>query len=610
MIRFGISRMPPDDASDEEFLDSLVARGHEAFELPFVNGFPWKERRCAEFGKVAAARGIALSVHAPYFAVLTVQDPDKRKKTLSALEHTMKLGRALGAHTIVAHTGHVRDRTPEQLHALAADGLDVIAAKVRHLGVALGLETSGRNDAFGSLGDIALLAAQYSFVRPVIDWAHVHAVSGGALIEPDAFLSVIAFLRDQFPGWAIDPLHTQFSDNEFGPQGEIRHVPYGEGTLRAGPLAAAAAESGLRMTVISEARDQPSHDLILADLRAGEPTTAPRPVTAGRDAGSGVVVFPEHLRIEPDDGGWRVLNITRRLRISNPDKPFFPEEGYTKGDLLEYYTSVASVLLPHLEGRALSLARYPNGATGEYFYEKQCPSHAPEWLARAPLHSSHRGEPIEFCTVPDLASLVWVANLGCIELHPWLSRVERPEYPDFAVFDLDPQEGVGWDQVQYVAGLVNVLLERLGLASYPKTSGASGIHIYVPLEPVHSYRRVRRFVETLGRMLAAADPDAVTMEWDIPKRGARVFVDSNQNVGGKTIASVYSVRPVPGAQVSVPFGWDELDSMDPGRFTIATVWGRLRQYGDLFAPVLAGGQSLEPAEQALGLPAADEDAKS
>jgi bifunctional non-homologous end joining protein LigD len=155
--------------------------------------------------------------------------------------------------------------------------------------------------------------------------------------------------------------------------------------------------------------------------------------------------------------------------------------------------------------------------------------------------------------------------------------------------------------VTYVAELVNVLLERLGLAGYPKTSGASGVHVYVPLEPRYPYARVRRFVEALGRMIVAADPDTVTMEWDIARRGPRVFIDHNQNVGGKTIASVYSVRPLGGAPVSTPVLWEELGEATPDRFTMATVWPRLRQYGDLFAPVLEGGQSLEGAEAALGL---------
>jgi bifunctional non-homologous end joining protein LigD len=533
--------------------------------------------------------------------VLTVEDNEKRIQTLAALEHTMKLSRALGAHTVVAHTGHVKDRSPEELHALVSEGLRRIEPKVRDLGVALGLETSGTDRAFGSLGDIALIASKFSFVRPVIDWAHVHAKSGGALTSEEAFRSVIDFLREEFPGWAIDPLHAQFTDNEFGPAGEIRHVPYGDGTLRSGPLAAAATEAGLRMIVISEAKDDASHDAILADLRSGE--AAARPVASGdaRPVGSGRAHMPDQLLVEPDGEAFVTIDQHRRVRLSNVDKSFFPDAGYTKGDLIQYYAAVAPLLLPHLSGRAMSLARYPNGADGDFFYEKQCPSHAPEWLVTAPLHSSHRGEPIGFCTAPDVESLVWIANLGCIEMHPWLSRVSRPAYPDFAVFDLDPQEGATWQQVVYVAGLVKVLLERLGLASYPKTSGASGLHIYVPLEAIHEYREVRRFVETLGRMIESADPETVTMQWDIPKRGPRIFIDHNQNVGGKTMASVYSVRPRPGAPVSVPITWDEVDRVHPDDFTIATVWERFRQYGDLFAPVLAGGQTLEGVSRALGL---------
>jgi len=603
MLRYGISQLPPEGVDDASYLDGLIARGHDALELPFVHGFPWKEKRCRDFGRLAGERGVALSVHAPYFAVLTVDDPEKRGQTLSALEHTMKLGKALGAHTIVAHTGYGKGRTAEALHELVDEGLNRIEPKVRHLGVALGLETTGTERSFGSLGDIALIAQRFAFVRPVIDWAHVHAKSGGGLTTKEAFLSVIAFLRSEFPGWAIDPLHTQFTDNEFGPKGEIRHVPYGEGSLRADPLAEAATEAGLRMIVISEAKDEASHDAIRDALHAGRAAARVVEGGDGRPLGSGKVTFPDPVTIERDGDAFGSTGLGRRVRLSNPDKAFFPEDGYTKGDLVQYYASIAPLLLPHLAGRALSLSRYPNGAKGESFYEKQCPSHAPEWLVRAPIHSSHRGEPIEFCTAPDVESLLWVANLGCIEMHPWLSRVERHEYPDFAVFDLDPQEGATWDQVGYVAGLVNVILERLGLAGYPKTSGATGMHIYVPIEPRYDYARVRRFVATIGTMIAAADPDSVTMEWDIARRGPKVFIDHNQNVGGKTIASVYSVRPVPGASVSTPLVWDEVGSVSASDFTIATVWDRVRQYGDLFAPVLTGGQTLEQAEAALGLSA-------
>jgi bifunctional non-homologous end joining protein LigD len=600
MIRFGISRLPPEDMTDADWLDSLLARGHTAIELPFVSGFPWKEKRCARFGEAAAQRGMAVSVHAPYFAVLTVEDEDKRVKTLAALEHTLKLGRALGAHTIVAHTGHIKGRDPEELHELVDEGLSRIEPKVRHLGVALGLETAGTDRSFGSLGDIALITRRFSFVRPVIDWAHVHAKSGGGLTTREAFAAVISFLRREFPGWAIDPLHTQFTDNEFGVHGEIRHVPYGEGSLRSDLLGEAAGETGLRMVVISEAREEMSHDLILEDLRKGEAAVTPVATGEGQPLAQASIEFPDPVSIEADRDGFRTSGLARIVRISNPQKPFFGKE-YVKGDLVQYYASIAPVLLPHLEGRALAMARYPDGAEGGFFYEKQCPSHAPEWLVRAPIHSRHRGEPIEFCTAPDLESLIWVANMGCIEMHPWLSRAERAAHPDFAVFDLDPQEGATWEQVTYTAGLVKVILDKLKLAAYPKTSGATGVHIYVPLEPIYEYSRVRRFVEEVGKLLVAADPETVTMTWDIARRGPRVFIDHNQNVGGKTIASVYSVRPRHGAPVSTPILWDELDTVRPGDFTIANIWPRLRRYGDLFAPVLRGGQRLESAEELLAI---------
>ncbi len=593
--------MPPEEIDNAEWLDGLVAAGHGALELPFVDGFPWNERRCKAFGELAAERGLAMSIHAPYFAVLTVEDEVRRKKTISAVEHSMKLVKALGGHTVVAHLGHVAERTPDHLHELVAEGLSRIEDKVRNLGVSLGLETSGSDRSFGSLGDIALVAAEFSFVRPVIDWAHVHAKSAGALTTAEAFIAVIEFLRSNFPGWVINPLHTQFTDNQFGPAGEIRHVPYGDGTLRAGPLAEAAVEAGLRMTVISEAREDASHSRILSDLRTAEATARPPPGIRGRPLASANIEFPDVVRIEEEGDAWLAAGLDRAVRVSNPDKVFFPDDLYTKGDLIQYYAAVAPVLVPHLEGRALSLSRYPNGITEDSFYEKQCPSHAPPWIGRAPIHSSHRGEPIEFCTVSDRESLMWVSNLGCIEMHPWLSRVERPDVPDFAVFDLDPQEGSTWEQVVYVAGLVNVLLERLGLAGYPKTSGSSGMHIYVPLEPIYTYRRVRRFVEAVGRMITSADPDAATLEWDIPKRGPRIFIDHNQNVGGKTTASVYAVRTVDGAQVSTPILWDELATVRPQQFTIRTLWERLTKHGDLFAPVLTGNQNIDAAEAALGI---------
>jgi bifunctional non-homologous end joining protein LigD len=600
MIRFGISRLPRGD-DDAAFLDDLVAQGHQAIELPFVKDFPWKEKRCAAFGELAAERGIEVSVHAPYFAILTVEEEDRAKQCLAALEHTMKLGKALGSRIICAHLGSKHGRSGPELLDLVRSRLEYLAPKVQHLGVALGLETAGKEGAFGTLGDIAILAGEFPFVRPLVDWAHVHAISGGALTSKEAFASVLTFLRDNFPGWMIDPLQAQFTDTLFGGKGEIKHIPYGTGTIKIGPLVEAAREAGMRMVIISEAKEQESHDAMLAEIKETLTQTAVE-APEGRPLASGAVDFPDPVRVVPDGSHFLPVGADRPLRLSNIDKPFFPD-GYTKGDLVQYYASIASVLVPHLQDRAIVMARFPDGAEGDFFYEKQAPGHQPDWMPLAPIHSGHRGTAIDFVTAGDAESLMWLANMGCIEIHPWLSRVTTVDRPDFAIFDLDPAEGATWDQVVEVARLIEVALDQMGLTGYPKTSGATGLHIYVPLDPIYEYARVRKFVESVGRLLVAANPDEITMEWDIPKRAGKVFIDHNQNVGGKTTASVYSVRPRPGAPVSTPILWFELEDVRPDDFTIVTIWERLQRRGDLFAPVLAGGQTLDAAEAALGLSA-------
>ncbi|NNC92920.1 MAG: TIM barrel protein [Acidimicrobiia bacterium] len=597
-ISFGISALPagPDD---ETFLDRIAGQGHRALELAFTKGFPWKEDRCATFGRLAADRGLSLSVHAPYFAMLTLDDPGRYHKTRAAVEHTMKLARQLGAGIVVVHPGHDRERSSEELLATALEALHAIEPKIRDLGVSLGLETTGTTNAFGNLGDIALMAAQFPWVRPVVDWAHVHATTDGRLTDLDAVRSVYTFLIDQFPDWKLAPLHSHYSHNAFGPGGEIKHIPYGQGSNPVAPVVAAAIELDIDLTIVSESRDDASHLAVWADIGAAIADGVQTP-SGARLLASGVIDFPGPIDIVAESNGYRPARLRRPLRITNPDKPFFPD-GYTKGDLIQYYASVAPVLLPHLADRAIVMARFPDGADGDFFYEKQAPSHKPEWMPVAPIHSEVRGGAIEFCTAADRPSLMWFANMGCIEIHPWLSRTQTVGEPDFAVFDLDPAAGTSWGQVVDTARHIKVVLDNLGLRGYPKTSGATGIHIYVPLDPVHSYARVRRFVEAVGRLIVAVDPGNVTMEWDIPARAGKVFIDHNQNVGGKTIASVYAVRPFPGAPVSTPLSWDEIEEMTPDRFTIATIWDRLNEVGDRFAPVLAGGQTLDDAEQALGL---------
>ncbi len=598
-IRFGISHLPDEGESDEEFLDGLVARGHRALELPFTKGFPWKEKRCEQFGVLAAERSIRLSVHAPYFAGLTVQDEDRGKQSAFAIEHTMKLGRWLGAPTIVAHPGATHDEDPGVLLDRIRERLDLIGPKVQDLGVGLGLETAGKASAFGSLGDIAVLAAEYSFVRPVVDWAHVHAMTQGALTSPEAFVSVLEFVRSNFPGWMTTPLHVQFSDNEFGAAGEIRHVPYGEGTLRVGPLIEAVSRVGMSMVMISEARDMASHDLIWEEVK--ETLGSVDVASVGRTLASADVEFPSQVRVTADGDRFVPADVDRALSLSNIDKVYFPESGITKGDLIQYYTSVAPMLLPHLAGRPISMSRYPEGVGGQSFYEKRAPGHQPDWMRTVPVVSDSQGGVIDFLLADSTEALMWFANMGCIEVHPFHSRHDHLEFPDYAIFDFDPAEGSTWDQVVAGAQLLNVALGQLGLKGYPKLSGSKGLHVYVPLDPAHDYARVRRFVGEVGDYLAAANPEDFTMEWEKPKRKGKVFVDHNRNAAGQTVAGVYSVRPLEGAPVSAPLTWEEVGELKNGDVTIVNLWDRLQRYGDLFAPVIQGGQTLDAAESALGL---------
>jgi bifunctional non-homologous end joining protein LigD len=292
----------------------------------------------------------------------------------------------------------------------------------------------------------------------------------------------------------------------------------------------------------------------------------------------------------------------RELRLSNLDKPFWQEEGITKGDLIAYYRDVAEALVPHLRGRPFTMKRYPDGWQGGHFFQKQAPSHMPSWIKRAPLPASTReGEQkiIEYALVDDELALLWMVNMGCIDMHMWSSRVDKPERPDWVMFDLDPAEGATFDDVVTVAGLVKETLDLLELEGFPKTSGSRGIHILVPIARRHTFAQAREFAAVIAGALARAHPGLVTTEWSRKKRRG-VLVDANQNRPGATNASVYSVRPRAGAPVSTPLRWDEVvPGLDLAAFTMDAVLDRVARDGDLFAGVLDGKQSLAKALQAL-----------
>ena len=292
----------------------------------------------------------------------------------------------------------------------------------------------------------------------------------------------------------------------------------------------------------------------------------------------------------------------RELRLRNLDKVFWPEEGITKGDLLAYYRDAAEVLVPHLRSRPFTMKRYPDGWEGGHFFQKQAPSHMPSWIRRVPFPASTReGEKkvIEYAIVDDELALLWMVNMGCIDMHAWSSREDKPERPDWVMFDLDPAEGATFDDVVTVAKLVKETLDLLELDAYAKTSGSRGIHILVPIARRHSFAEAREFASIVAGALARAHPGLVTTEWSKQKRRG-VLVDANQNGPGKTNATVYSVRPRAGAPVSAPLRWEEVEpGLDLAAFTMGTVLDRVARDGDLFAGVLTGRQSLTKALRSL-----------
>jgi bifunctional non-homologous end joining protein LigD len=294
----------------------------------------------------------------------------------------------------------------------------------------------------------------------------------------------------------------------------------------------------------------------------------------------------------------------RVLRLSNLDKVFWPEEGITKGDLLAYYRDVAPVVVPHLRERPFTMKRYPEGANGDFFFQKDAPDHMPDWIPTVPVEATTRDRPrrtrtIRAPLVNDDLALLWMVNMGCIDLNTWYSRVDKPDRPDFVLFDLDPAKDVGFRETVQVALLVKEILDLLGLESFPKTSGSNGMHVLLPVERRYTYADTRQFAEIVAGALARAHRGLVTTEWTKAKRRG-VLVDANQNGEGKTIASVYSVRPKSGAPVSTPLRWDEVtEDLDARDFTMDVVLERIGRHGDLYEGVLRTRQRLEKALDTL-----------
>ncbi len=278
----------------------------------------------------------------------------------------------------------------------------------------------------------------------------------------------------------------------------------------------------------------------------------------------------------------------RSVHLTNLRKPFWPELGITKGDLLQYYVDVSAALLPHLRDRAMVMKRYPNGAAGDFFFMKRAPSPRPDWIETCSIeHGS--GSVIDFPIVQDLPALLWVVNLGCIDLNQWYARCDDTDRPDYLHFDLDPVKGATFGQVREAALILKATLDSLKMPSYPKTTGSRGIHVYVPIVRGPTQKDVWSIAKTIAMSLAGAHPRLLTAEYRVAKRPTeRVLVDYNQNAWGRTLASVYSVRPHPAAAVSTPVEWSEIErGLAIEDFRIDNVPARVAKRGDLFAPLLA-----------------------
>lgn len=279
---------------------------------------------------------------------------------------------------------------------------------------------------------------------------------------------------------------------------------------------------------------------------------------------------------------------TKTVRLTNLAKPFWPELGITKGHLLQYYADISPALLPHLRDRAMVMKRYPHGADGKFFFMKRAPSPRPEWVEICQIeHES--GNIIDFPMVQDLASLLWVVNLGCIDLNQWYATCDDVDRPDYVHFDLDPVPGASFEKVLETALVVRDALETLKMPALAKTTGSKGIHIYVPIVRGPIQKQVWTFAKGLAQALESRNPKLITAEYRIAKRPAgRVLVDYNQNAWGRTLASIYSVRPKPMATVSTPVTWEEIENgIQIEDFTMRNVPDRVHERGDLWKPLLA-----------------------
>jgi bifunctional non-homologous end joining protein LigD len=438
--------------------------------------------------------------------------------------------------------------------------------RLRHAGqVGSGIDTKTRRELRARLDELA---------RDDAPLDPVPRLRGAHWVEPRIVIRV------EFAEWTTDGLLRQAAFKGF----EIGKAA--SAVRRERPVDTARAASAAERAVPDAAsRHEPAR---AARASAAERAAAP---VATKDLERALAA----LDAIPTEGTWTFAG--RELRVTNLDKVLFPPRGteppLTKRDLLRYHASVASVLVPYLAGRGTTVQRFPNGVAAKGFWQKDLPGHAPAWVGRWTYHHREEG-PKDYVVVEEPATLAWLAQEGAVELHPWTSRTDAPDKPTFALIDIDPGESTTFEEVLVLARLFRTALEHLGVRAAPKVTGKRGIQVWIPIERRYSFDETRDWVEGVSRAVGGTVPDLVSWEWAKTARRGRARLDFTQNAINKTLVAPYSPRPSPGAPVSAPIRWEELDDpeLSPDRWTIMTLPARLAEVGDLFAPTLGPGQRL------------------
>ena len=288
------------------------------------------------------------------------------------------------------------------------------------------------------------------------------------------------------------------------------------------------------------------------------------------------------------------------VTISNRQKIFWPNEGFTKGDVIDYYDKISDLILPYLKDRPLSLKRNPNGINDKGFYHKDAGENVPGFVDVFPIKAESVNKVIDYIICNNKATLLYVVNLGCIEINPWNSTTKKIGNPTWMVIDIDPSDNNTFSEVVDTALATKMILDKAGVKCYCKTSGASGLHVYVPFKNKYDYVTVKDFAHIVASLVQEQLPDTTTLERSLDKRGPRIYIDWLQNRTGQTLASVYSLRPVPGASVSTPLDWKEVNhKLSPAQFTMQNIFQRIKKKGDMFLPVLSETNSIEKAIKKL-----------